>query len=99
MSTCPFCGGEYSGEHPAPNLSRRQREVYDAVVASGPSGISTEALISVVYGDTPPKSGWGVIRVNVFEINRKIKDIGQRIRGRRNIGYILLSNNNQVNGE
>lgn len=91
MSTCPYCGGDYVGGHHPISLSRRQREVYDAVVAAGPKGITARALVQTVYGDNPPKSGWGVIRVNVFEINRKIRDRGERIKGRRDIGYILIN--------
>lgn len=90
MSTCPYCGSEYKGNHPPITLSKRQRDVYNAVVASGPRGIPARSLLSTVYGDSPPKSGWGVLRVNVFEINRKLKPRGQRIKGRRDAGYVLI---------
>lgn len=90
MSICPYCGSEYRGSHPPIALSRRQRDVYNNVVASGPRGITAKSLLSAIYGDNPPKSAWGVIRVNVFEINRKIKNRGERIKGRRDLGYVLI---------
>lgn len=90
MSICPFCGTTYHSTYPPSALSKRQREIYDAVVASGPRGMQTSALLSAIYGDSPPKSAWGVLRVNVFEINRKIRERGQRIKGRRDAGYILV---------
>ena len=93
MSICPYCNSEYHGTHLPISLSKRQRDVYNAVVAGGPRGVTVKALISAVYGDNPPKSGWGVLRVNVFEINRKLKKRGQRIKGRRDLGYVLIKDN------
>ena len=94
MSTCPYCGTTYHSTYPPPALSNRQRDIYAAVAAGGPRGIPTKNLISVVYGDDPPGSAGVVLRVNIFEINRKIKDRGQRIKGRRDVGYFLIGNDN-----
>lgn len=92
MSQCPYCGSVYNSTHPPLSMSQRQREIYTAVAAGGPRGIPTKQLISVIYGDDPPGSAGVVLRVNIFEINRKIKDRGQRIKGRREIGYFLVGN-------
>lgn len=99
MSTCPYCGTVYHSTYPPMALSKRQREIYDAVAAGGPRGTTVRTLLSTVYGDEPPKSAWGVLRVNVFEINRKIKDRGQRIKGRRDVGYVLIGDSDTLNDE
>jgi hypothetical protein len=97
MSTCPYCGTSYRDINPPITLSKRQRDVYEAVAAGGSRGITVKALLSTVYGSEPPKTGWGVLRVNVFEINRKLKERGQRIKGRRDIGYILIKEKDDEN--
>lgn len=93
MSTCPYCGTTYHSTYPPIALSKRQREIYDAIASSGPRGTPVKALLSSIYEGDPPKSAWGVLRVNVFEINRKISDRGQRIKGRRDVGYVLINEN------
>lgn len=90
MTVCPFCKATYNSTMPPANLSNRQREIYNTIVEAGPMGIKTKDILASVYGDHPPPSAWGVLRVNVFEINRKIRDHGQRIKGRRDVGYVLL---------
>lgn len=73
-------------------LSKRQRSIYDHVAGSGPGGAPVLGLLHHVFGEEPPASSWGVLRVNIFEINRKIKERGQKIKGRRDVGYILTGN-------
>jgi hypothetical protein len=94
MSTCPYCGATYHSTYPPITLSGRQREIYSIVASGGPRGTPAKRLISAVYGDKPPKSAWGVLRVTVFEINRKLKERNQRIRGRRDVGYVLTRDSN-----
>lgn len=72
------------------NLSRRQQAIYDAVASGGPRGAPVTSLIKAMYGDEKPRSAGGVLRVNIFEINQKIRERGQRIRGRRDVGYVLI---------
>lgn len=93
MSLCPYCGTVYNSTYPMTNLSRRQQAIYDAVVSGGPRGAPVNSLIKAMYGDDRPRSAGGVLRVNIFEINQKIKERGQRIRGRRDVGYVLLEDN------
>jgi hypothetical protein len=90
MTTCPFCQQTYNSTYPMTNLSRRQQAIYDAVVSGGPKGAPVSSLLKAMYGDEKPRSAWGVMRVNIFEINQKIRERGQRIRGRRDIGYVLV---------
>ncbi len=91
MSTCPYCGTTYHSTYPPISLSARQRAIYDAVAAGGEQGAPVHRLLHAVYGDEQPPSAWGVLRVNVFEINQRIRDRGQRIRGRRDLGYVLIN--------
>ena len=60
--------------------------------------MTVKSLISAVYGTEPPKSAWGVLRVNVFELNRKLKKRGQKIKGRRDLGYVLIKDSDDEVG-
>lgn len=89
MSNCPWCGTVYNSTYPPVDLSSRQRKIYDAILESGPKGVKKERLLETVFGAPHPDSAPGVLRVNIFEINRKIRSMGHRIKGRRDIGYVL----------
>lgn len=90
MTVCPYCSQTYNSTYPMTNLSRRQQAIYDAVASGGPRGAPVTSLIKAMYGDDKPRSAGGVLRVNIFEINQKIRERGQRIRGRRDVGYVLI---------
>ena len=87
---CPFCGTTYSSTYAPLELSPRQKVVYEAVLASGRKGIQAKKLIEASYDGKPPKSAHGVLRVNIFEINRKIRYQGHKIKGRRDAGYFMV---------
>lgn len=91
MTKCPYCGTESDSIPEPPSLSKRQGVIYNAIAESGTKGVQMKKLISLVYEDTPPLSAGGVIRVTIFEINRRIKERGQRIKGRKDAGYILIA--------
>ena len=75
-----------------PPLSHRQKFIYEAVVRAGSSGIQTDRLIAAMYGkQSPTMAGYGVMRVQVHEINKKLTSINQRIRGYRHCGYRLVA--------
>jgi hypothetical protein len=98
MSVCPFCSSVYHSTYPPLSLSARQRRIYDVVVSGGQRGAPTKKLLEIAFEGTPPKSAWGVLRVNIFEMNRKLKDRGQRIKGRRDVGYVLVEDSdNETN--
>lgn len=88
-NTCPYCHATYVSTYPPMDLSTRQQTIYDHVARSGPRGATVSELLDTVYGSDRPESAWGILRVNIFEINRKIKTRGQRIDGRRGWGYFL----------
>ena len=89
---CPYCGHQMNEPIITPPLSMRQKSIYQAVVSAGSSGIETSRLIAAMYGkQTPTMSGYGVMRVQVHEINKKLTSINQRIQGYRHCGYRLVA--------
>jgi DNA-binding response OmpR family regulator len=79
------------------NLSPRQQAIYDTVLASSRSGIQAKKLVASIFDSNTPKN-WGALRVHIFEINRKLKEHGQRIKGRRDAGYVLLNDKGDTDG-
>lgn len=92
MSSCPYCGATYSSTYPPFNLSGRQQDIYNAVAASGRRGVQSRKLIELIYGDAPPENASGILRVTIYEMNRKMRERGHRIQGRRDAGYVLVQN-------
>ena len=89
---CPYCGGELNGELALPPMSIRQKVIYDAVVNSGGSYVTTEAIKEKVYGETePPKGADIVMRVQIHGLNRILAPLNMRVRGYRGRGYKLVS--------
>lgn len=82
-SVCPHCG------HPTGNevtdvLSRSERELFQAISASGTHGIIKRDLMKKLYEDDPsggPENP-AVINVMVYHINQKIRGFGLRISAR-----------------
>lgn len=92
MNKCPYCGGKLTGEKVLPVLPRRQRRIYDAVVAGSNNGVPADELLKIMYSDdTITPSARGVLRVQVYELNKKIAPIGQRIKGGWATGYRLIT--------
>jgi hypothetical protein len=73
-----------------------QKRIYDAIVRSKNSGISTVDLVSIVYADHVdggPLHAESCIKHSIFEINKKLKEDGLIIRaklGRASSGYKLV---------
>ena len=85
---CPWCRRELEGDMAIPAMSWRRSRIYEAVAAAGRKGIKPKELEVLMYRDGRPKrSANGVLRVQVHEINKLIKPLGQHIRGSRDIGY------------
>ena len=91
MSRCPYCNQKLTGSLAIPSMSVRQRKIYDAVVSAGKDGISQGDLLHVMYDKIIPPGGQVVMRVNVHEINKLIKELGQRIRCQRYGKYRLVA--------
>jgi hypothetical protein len=80
-SKCPYCGGPLHGNDLIPPMNKRRRRLYDAVVRNGTSGIEAKDLLQHMYvGDqkqTP--SARSVLRVQIHELNRDIRQVHQKI--------------------
>ena len=91
MSLCPYCKRILKGKIELPYLPPRQRLIYDEVSASGRDGILPVDLLRKMYGDKhPPPGGRIVMRVQVYELNKKISSLGQHIKGGQH--YRLIGN-------
>ena len=91
MIKCPFCKQKLGTEFQVPKLNRRRSRIYNAVVKAGPAGVPKTILIEKMYGgDRPTPKGDIVLRVNIHEINRTLKPLGQRIKSNRQHGYCLM---------
>jgi hypothetical protein len=72
-------------------LNSRRRRIYDRVVNAGPDGVSVDDLIKAMYIERiPPPAAKTVIRVQICETNRVLKDFGQKIVSNRLRGYRLV---------
>lgn len=81
MTICPYCKGPLSEEAALPPMRPRWKRIYDAVVAAGPNGISTEDLLVRMYADDemPTPGGFTVLRVSICEINKVLRATGQKV--------------------
>lgn len=79
MTTCPYCRQKLTGDLALPRMSQRQKVIYDAVVKAGNTGIRTDRLVSLIDSNGP---GAGIVlRVQVHELNKKLRSVRQRIKG------------------
>ena len=90
---CPFCRQKMQDEISLPHMSWRETQIYNAVVSSGKNNyVHSNDLVKLMYrpGRTPTPAAWGVLRVAINGINKKIKPLSQRIKGFREMGYRLV---------
>lgn len=66
MNTCPFCKGPIEAPPPEFQLTKRQREVYEYIVAAGPNGADVDHVMADLYSS---HSGT-TLRTAVHYINR-----------------------------
>lgn len=88
---CPYCGGPCDFTEPA--LSERKTRIYHAVVSAGKRGIKTMSLVGQMYrfGEKPSRRATGVLRVQIYEINKKLVPFKQRIQAKPRGIYRLVS--------
>jgi hypothetical protein len=73
-------------------MSKRMTRIYNAVAAAGPDGVEIESLIEIMRDNKPKrKAHYGVLRVNIHEINRLLAKSDQRISASRRGAYRLMS--------
>jgi hypothetical protein len=91
-SKCPYCGGPLTGEATIPPMNKRRRRLYNAAAKAGGQGITLEKLLPRMYpkSQKPTPSAWGVLRVEIHELNKDLRKIKQRVAA-KNGSYFLFS--------
>lgn len=94
--SCPYCGGQLTSNQQAELslklLPHRLRRIYNTMLEAGPIGVTVEYLIETVWPEYRPESAYGMLRVGIHELNKKLASInGHRIRGSRGNGYYLIT--------
>jgi len=92
MINCPYCGTQLSSEPYIPTMSKRKRRIYDSISAAGADGMTADDIIGVVFESSGiPRSAYGMVRVQICEINKIISENGQKISGIPKGSYKLIS--------
>lgn len=92
MINCPYCGTMLSSEPSIPPMSKRRRTIYDNVSASGSDGVTVSDLVTAVFPSSDiPRSAFGMVRVQICEINKIIGQNGQKITAIPKGAYRLIS--------
>lgn len=87
MLHCPYCGGPLEKDYNFP-LSKKEKALFDAVVATGSHGMVQEDLLKSQF------EGQSAItaRTRIYAINRKIGKEKLSITGRGGRLYLVNSN-------
>lgn len=85
---CPYCHSPMDSPV-LPDMSKRKKRIYDAVVVAGPGGIIPDDL-QAIMNQGGGKGGNIVLRVHINELNGKLKPYKQKIKGHRSLGYRLI---------
>lgn len=80
---CPYCGTKGILPNYQFGLSRKRREVFNAILASGPEGIDAADLIDLFFDDGTEErvAGYTTLRTTVHAINKKIGQLSIVARG------------------
>lgn len=85
MSECPCCGQTMPPKGPAGvKLTARQQRIYEIVRRAGPNGIKTDLIFDRLYSEDSnggPDTQTKIISVFVCSLNKKLSQIGWRVRG------------------
>lgn len=96
---CPYCGGPLNGIAALPQVSKRKLNIYQAVLAAGPLGIRSADLTRAMFStEHIPKSGYGMMRVQLCELNKLLIPRGEMIRGKRRGTYRFCSTKRNRHG-
>lgn len=80
---CPYCGCEGTPPNYQFSLSKKRRDVFNVIVASGPEGIDASELINAFFDDGTPEriAGYTTLRTTIHQMNQKIKPLKIVARG------------------
>lgn len=89
--SCPHCGSKLDREIVLPLMSSRRRRIYDAVAAAGKNGVPIENLLVAMYAEDemPTQSGFGVMRVQICELNKILRSVKREIKGKNKSYYLI----------
>lgn len=88
---CPHCG-QHMPRFPELgdlHLTVAQARIYGRIRRAGKDGIPTASLVDALYGhryDGGPENAMVAVRVFIWQLNKKLRAHGIRIRGWRGIG-------------
>lgn len=73
-TACPYCGSGGVLPNYQFALSKKRRDVFNAIVASGPEGIDASYLIDMFFDDGTEErvAGYTTLRTTIHQINHKI---------------------------
>lgn len=84
METCPCCGQTLPPELPKGlKLRGQELEVFNLVRKAGTYGITADRIFNQIYALDPnggPDKGFKIVRVIVCHLNKKLKQLGLRVR-------------------
>lgn len=87
---CPYCKRPIMTDMAVTEMTGRQMRIYQAVCSSGHKGIEIKDLIAAMFGGrTPPRSAYGMLRVQIHAINQTIKNYEQKVTADRRGRYQL----------
>lgn len=102
--TCPTCGSLYTVEQPRIDLNRNtficvsghirvtpsQAEILAAILERYPESVSIDHILSRIYnGVGEPDSAEQTLRVQVYRLKLRLRDLGWTIRANWGRGYRL----------
>ncbi len=85
MTECPCCGQTMPPDLPVGLKLRGNRlRVYEIVRRAGQNGITSDRIFDKLYELDPnggPESGLRIVSIIVCYLNKRLKDVGQKIQG------------------
>lgn len=83
MPTCPYCNSEVTVLPTMPNLTKKQRDVYELIAMSGIHGVSRHVIVELHFKDKSPIT----LRTCVARINKAISP--RHIRSKEKLFYLM----------
>jgi hypothetical protein len=80
---CPYCGHVGVPPNYQFGLSRKRRDVFNAIVAAGPEGVDSTDLVDMFFDDGTDEriAGYTTLRTTIHAINQKIGNLTIVARG------------------
>lgn len=79
MHICPFCHSKTDAPPPCFQLSVKQKQVYEFILAGGPEGVTVQSIMDELY----PGKSYVSLRTALYYIRRSIAPIQIVSKGQR----------------